>query len=175
MELAAGRRALQRSTLKEAIVQLNAGIGLLAEVQDETTRMEHELELQCAMGNAYTAAKGSAAPEVEAAYSRAHKLCLKTGKTAELGPVVRGLANFHWVRGNLLAAKTLVLELLQNRDTASDDELLMVMHGLLGCVLSRLGELSESEAHLEIAHRLFTPQRHLSAAFKFGRDLVSVS
>ena len=173
--LAAGRRSLQRSASKEAIVQLNAGFRLLAEVQDETARMELEFDLQYALGLACTAAKGSAAPEVEAAFSRAHKLCLRIGKTAELGPVVRGLARSHWTRGDLLTAKALILELLQHAGTTSDDELSMVMHGQLGCLLCQLGELSESEAHLEIAQRLGNPQRQRSAAVRFGDDLFITS
>jgi class 3 adenylate cyclase len=173
--LTAGRRAFQRSAMKEAMGQLNAGIGLLAEVHDETARMELEIDLQYALGLACNAVKGQTAPEVEAAFSRAHTLCLRIGNTAALGPVVRGLLHFHWVRGNLLTAKALALQLLQDADLASDHELSMVMHGLLGCLLFHLGEQSESEAQLETANRLVDPQRHHSTAFKFGHDLVSMS
>ena len=42
--LAAGRRAHERRALREAIAQLNAGIGLLAEVQNESARTELELD-----------------------------------------------------------------------------------------------------------------------------------
>jgi class 3 adenylate cyclase/tetratricopeptide (TPR) repeat protein len=173
--LTAGRRALQRSAMKEAIGALSAGIGLLAEVRDETARMELEFELQYALGLTCAAAKGYAAPEVEAAFSRAHALCPRIARTAALTPAVRGLWRFHWVRGNLLAAKALVLQLLQDADTTSDDELSMVTHGMLGGLLCYLGELSESKAHFEIAHRLCTPQRHLSAALTFGEDVASRS
>lgn len=170
--LAAGRRTLERWALREAIVQLNAGIGLLAGVQDETARTELELDLQCALGRAYGAAKGYSAPEVEAAYSRAHELCLSTGKTAELVRVVRGLATFHWYRGKLSAAKALVSQLLENADTASDDELFMT-HGLMGCLLSQTGERSEAEVQFAIADRLCTHQRQLSAALR-GNDHLSI-
>jgi class 3 adenylate cyclase/tetratricopeptide (TPR) repeat protein len=169
--LAAGRRSLQRSAMREAIVQLNSGIGLLAGVQDETARTELELHLQYALGLAYRAARGFAAPEVEAAFARAHELCLRTGKTAELAPVVRGLAASLWMRGNVSAGKALVLQLLENADTASNDEL-AASHGLMGCLLSELGERSESEAHLAIAHRLWNPQMQLSAAQHYTGDLV---
>jgi class 3 adenylate cyclase/tetratricopeptide (TPR) repeat protein len=172
--LAAGRRAYERSALKEAIVQLNAGIRLLGEVQNETARMELELGLQCALGLACGAAKGYAAPEVGAAFSHAHELCLRTGKRAELGPVVRGLAWFYRICGNLSAAKALVLQLLENADAASDDELLMVMHGLLGSLLENMNERSEAKMHFEIADRLRNPQRQLSAAFRYGDDVVSI-
>jgi class 3 adenylate cyclase/tetratricopeptide (TPR) repeat protein len=171
--LAAGRRAYERGAPKEAIAQLNAGIGLLAEVQDEPARMELELDLQFALGLACAAATGYSAPEVESAFFRAHELCLRTSKTAELGPVVRGLAMFHWMRGNLSAAKALVLQLLETADTASDDELLMVMHGLLGSLLEQMGQRSESEVHFAIADRLYNPQRQLSAELRYGNDVVS--
>jgi len=170
--LTAGRRAFQHSAMQEAISQLNAGIGLLAEVRDEPARMELELDLQYALGLAYRAGRGYAVPEVGVAFSRAHELCLRTGKTAELGPVVRGLATFYWGRGNLSAAKTLVSQLLENADTASDDELLMT-HGLVGSLLSNLGERSEAEVHFAIADRLCTPQR-VSAALRSGNDILSI-
>ena len=148
--LTAGRRALQRSAMKEAIGALSAGIGLLAEVRDETARMELEFELQYALGLTCAAAKGYAAPEVEAAFSRAHALCPRIARTAALTPAVRGLWRFHWVRGNLLAAKALVLQLLQDADTTSDDELSMVTHGMLGGLLCYLGELSKSKRILRL-------------------------
>jgi class 3 adenylate cyclase/tetratricopeptide (TPR) repeat protein len=166
--LAAGRRAHQRWALREAIVQLNAGIGLLAEVRDETARMELELDLQDALGRACAAAKGFAPPEVEAAFSRAHELCLRTGETAKLGPVVWGLALTHWFRGNLSVAKALLSPLLENADTTSDDEQLMVTQGLMGSLLVVMGERSEAEVHFAIADRLCNPQRQLSAALRFG-------
>ena len=172
--LAAGRRAYQRGAPKEAIAQLNAGIGLLAQVQDETARIELELDLQNALGHACAAAKGYAAPEVEAALSRAHELCLRTGKTAELGPAVLGLAVFHWNRGNPSVGKALISQLLENADTPSDDEQLMVMHGLLGCLLEQMGERSEAEVHFATADRLQNPERQLSAAIRFGNDVVSI-
>jgi tetratricopeptide (TPR) repeat protein len=171
--LAAGRRAYERAALKEAVAQLNAGISLLAEVQDEAARMELELDLQCRLVLAYGAAKGYAAPEVEAALSRARELCLRTGKTAELPQVVRGLASFHWWRGNPSVGKALVSQLLQDAGTALDDDELMVTHGQMGRLLSELSERSESEVHLAIADRLWTPQRQLSAASRYRLDVVS--
>jgi len=68
----------------------------------------------------------------------------------------------------------LVSQLLENPDTTSDDEQLMMTHGLMGCLLEQTGERSESEVHLAIADRLCNPQRQLSAALRFGYDLVSV-
>jgi tetratricopeptide (TPR) repeat protein len=150
--------------LKEAIIQLNTGIGLLAEVQDGTARMELELDLQSALGRAYAAVKGNAAPEVGSAFSRAHELYLKTGKTAELEPVVKGLASFHSTRGNPSAGKALVSQLLEDPGTTSDYELLW-MHGHMGFLLEALGERSEAEVHFAITRRLWNHQRQLSGSF----------
>ena len=111
-------------------------------------RMELELDLEHALALAYGQAKGFAAPEVEAALSRAHELCLRTGKTAKLGPVVSELARFHWFCGDLSAAKALISQLLDNPDTTSDDEQLMVTHGLMGALLGETGERFQLEVHL---------------------------
>jgi tetratricopeptide (TPR) repeat protein len=87
---------------------------------------------------------------------------------------VWGLAWVHAFRGNPSAAKALVSQLLENADTALDDEQLMVMHGLLGILLEQLGERSEAEEHFAIADRLCNPQRQLSATFWLGSDFVSM-
>ena len=89
--LTAGRRALQRSAMKEAIGALSAGIGLLAEVRDETARMELEFGLQYALGLAYAAAKGSPHLKWKRRSPALTTLCPRIARTATLEPVVRGL------------------------------------------------------------------------------------
>jgi hypothetical protein len=59
----------------------------------------------------------------------------------------------------------LVLQLLQDSGAASDDELFWI-HTLMGCVLSDLGERSESEVHLAIAHRLWNREQQLSDMYR---------
>jgi class 3 adenylate cyclase/tetratricopeptide (TPR) repeat protein len=171
--LAAGRRSFERSALKESIAQLNTGIDLLFEVRDQTARMKLEAELQSALAVTLIAVKHYSAPEVEAAFSRAYELCLRTGNTTELGPVGRGLIHVRRMRGDLAAAKAMCLELLERPSTASDHELSMILHGTLGIVLHQLCELSGSEAHFAIAHRLCTPQTRFSAALRYRSDAAN--
>jgi hypothetical protein len=45
------------------------------------------------------AAKGYAAPEVGRTYNRAWALCEQLGRSAELFPVLRGLWNCYFLRG----------------------------------------------------------------------------
>src|SRR6185295_10980510 len=66
----AGEQAVQRSANAEAINHLTAALELLKTLPDTPERLQKELTLQIALGNALIAAKGYTAPEVEQAYTR---------------------------------------------------------------------------------------------------------
>jgi hypothetical protein len=59
----AGQRSLERSALVEAVEQLQKGLALVANLSEGVTRMQHELDLQIALGKAMFATKGYNAPE----------------------------------------------------------------------------------------------------------------
>ena len=73
--LQAGRQAIGRWALTEAVAQLRRGLDLLTRVVNCTARQEHELNLQITLGNALIATKGYSAPEPGEAYARARQLC----------------------------------------------------------------------------------------------------
>ena len=129
--LAAGQRARQRSAHREAIRHFRAGIRLLSDLPEQTARMRLEVDLQTALGFTLIIAKGYAAPEVEAAFSRAYELCQTIGDTSLAIPVLRGLTTFHWVSGNLPIAKRFGLQLAEIAERTSDAELSSVLHGML--------------------------------------------
>jgi hypothetical protein len=146
--LAAACRSLQRCSHKEAIAHLNAGITLLAEMRDGAARTKFEIQLRSTLGFAFTAIKGYAAPEVEGALSRAHELCQKTDEPLLEISVLRGLARFNWARGNLLRAKRFAMDLVRLAERTSDEEVLLVAHGMLAGIHHHMGEISASEGHL---------------------------
>jgi predicted ATPase len=57
----AGQRSLERSALVEAVGQLRKGLALVASLPEGVARMQHELDLQTALGKAMIATKGYAA------------------------------------------------------------------------------------------------------------------
>src|SRR6516225_5513284 len=67
----AGQQSLERSALVEAVTQLRKGLALVANQPESVTRMQHELDLQIALGKAMIATKGYLAPETGEAFNRA--------------------------------------------------------------------------------------------------------
>lgn len=65
----AGQKAVERSAYVEAINHLTKGLDVLKTLPDTSERARQELTLQTAIGPAWMAVKGYAAPEVERAYN----------------------------------------------------------------------------------------------------------
>jgi class 3 adenylate cyclase/tetratricopeptide (TPR) repeat protein len=173
--LAAGQRARQRSAHKEAIRHFSAGITLLPDLPDQTTRMRLEVDLQAALGFTLVVAKGYAAPEVEAAFSRAYELNQTIGETLLAIPVLRGLTTFHWVRGNLPIAKRFGLQLAKIAERTSDDELSSVLHGMLGGILYYMGEIAQSETWFSKLRAAYDHQERRNIIMRFGEDTPSTT
>src|SRR6202040_397885 len=62
--LKAGQQALARSAMTEAVAQLQKGLELLANMPEVSRPVQHELDLQIALGRALMAARGYSAPVV---------------------------------------------------------------------------------------------------------------
>src|SRR5262249_11010054 len=82
----AGEQAVQRSANTEALSLFTTALELLGTLASTPARIRHELRLQIALGQPLIITKGPAAPEVEAAYVRAHALCQQVGETPQLFP-----------------------------------------------------------------------------------------
>jgi tetratricopeptide (TPR) repeat protein len=95
----AGELAATRSANVEAIAHLGKGLELVRTLPNAPEYVAEEFALLLAIGGPLIASKGYAAPEVERTYSRAWALCDQLGRSAELFPVLRGLWNYHQVRG----------------------------------------------------------------------------
>jgi predicted ATPase len=96
----------------EAIAHLSKGLELVGTLPDAPEHLAKELALRLAIGGPLIFTKGTAAPEVEQSYSRAWALCDGLGRSAELFPVLRGLWNYHLVRGHLQRADHLSARLV---------------------------------------------------------------
>jgi class 3 adenylate cyclase/predicted ATPase len=166
----AGQRATQRSANAEAISHLSKALELLKTLPDTPGRTQQELTLQLTLGAPLIATRGHAAPEVEAAYTRARKLCRQVGETPQLFPVLRGLYTFHNVRAEYKTARELEQQLLTLAQNVQDSALLVEAHYALGTTLQYLGEFVPSHAHLEQTIALYNPQQHRSHAILYGQD-----
>ena len=166
--LRAGQHALHASANPEAIAHLTTGIDLVADLPAGPERAGTELQFRLALGPAYMAIRGYAAPEVEACYQRARELCRELGDTPQLVPVLHGLWTYHIVRAQHTSAFALGEQVLQLGATTNDDGLLLQGNMEVGWSHFFLGELEQAREHLERVLALYDHERHSSHAFIYG-------
>ena len=161
----AGQRAVERSANLEGIAHFAKGLHVLATLPDGRDRLECELTLRTALGPALMSTKGLGAREVEENYTRALELCRQVGKRSELFAVLRGLWEFHELRGDLKTALELGEELFSLAVTAGDDPTLrLIAHDVLGDTLYWLGEFPRALEHLEHGIALYRIEEHRALA-----------
>jgi predicted ATPase len=91
----AADNAARRYAPHEVIGPLQRALTLLATLPEIPAQVQQKLDLQVALGAAFIATKGNAAPEVEQTYARARMLCQRLGETPQLFPVLFGLWTFY--------------------------------------------------------------------------------
>ena len=128
----AGEHASERSAHLEAISHLTTGIELLKTLPETPEHTQHALTLHIALGAALQMTKGTAAPEVEHAYTQARALCQQVGETPELVPVLFGLWRFYFVRPQLHTACEIGETLLRLAQRADDPTLAVIAHYAFG-------------------------------------------
>jgi class 3 adenylate cyclase/predicted ATPase len=165
-----GQRAIERSANVESISHLTKGLELLKTLPETPTRTQQELALQITLSVPLTVTKGYGAPDVGRVFTRARYLCFQTGETAKQVPVLRGLAQFYRVKGELQAARELATELLTLAERLQNPSYLLEGHLALGEILFWLGDLSMALDHIKQGFTLYSPQEHRSHAFVYVQD-----
>jgi hypothetical protein len=102
---------------------------VLTLLPDTPERTRQELEVQIALGQALVATKGYGALEVEHTYARARELCHQVGETMQRFPVLAGLSDFYYLRGELQTAHALGQQCLSLAQGAQDPSLLSIAQG----------------------------------------------
>jgi class 3 adenylate cyclase/tetratricopeptide (TPR) repeat protein len=166
----AGEQASQRSAHLEAVSHFTTGIKLLTTLPETPAHTQQALTLHIGLGAALQIAKGSAAPEVEQAYTQARALCQQVGETPELAPILLGLWRFYLVRPQLHTARELGDTLLRLAQHTDDPAPAVIAHYALGATWWWLGALPAARLHLEEAIARYTPDQRRSLAFHIGQD-----
>ncbi|SOZ19459.1 adenylate/guanylate cyclase domain-containing protein [Cupriavidus taiwanensis] len=167
----AGQQAFQRSASLEAIRNLRAALELLKRLPDTPERARQELTLQLTLGPGLMTARGYAAPEVAATYTRALALCEEVvGEASQLFSVQLGLRTYYHLRADYATARELGERLLCIAQNAQDPELLVEAHSALGSTLFFQGDLVTARAHHEQALALYEPGQRHTRAFVYGLD-----
>jgi predicted ATPase len=167
--LRAGRRAIARSAMSEALAQLRNGLDLLAGLP-EVDRRQRELDLQVALGVALMATQGWAASEAGRANARARDLCEQIGATAQLWPVLYGQWVFHGVRAEQNAAREVADEFLRRAQDHQEASATVVAHRVSGTGAFWRGEVATARTHLERILAIYDPEQDRSLAFLYVQD-----
>ena len=166
----AGRRALSRSSLSEALVRFDSALAVLESLPPSRESSRRELAIQVAVGSTHVAAHGFAAPQTGAAYRRAQELGLQLGEVRELFPVLYGLCLYHLYAAELPEARRVADRLLKLAEESNDRGLSFFAHRAAGVSALPAGEFSRARAHLKEALALYDPQEHRSPAFVYAFD-----
>ena len=153
--LRAGKRALARSALVEAVAHFSAGIQLLDGARAIGTPLE--LSLQLGLGGALLSSEGYAKPEVKRSFTRAYALGSESGDVSALFPATFGLWLYDFTGGRLDQALDSTQRLLQIAEQTGEGPLRV--EGLLVEALTLLasGELVNARSSFEEGFALHDP------------------
>jgi predicted ATPase len=167
----AGKQAVARSAMAEAVAMLRKALALVDGLPDGSARWRHELALRAALGVALIAVEGYSASETGEVYARARMLCDRLGDMRALIRVASGQFFFHLVRGDMSGARGTAEDLLKAAEGADAPEAKVTAHQLMGTGLFHQGQLTAARAHLDRAAALDAAgRRDEAAAGQVGAD-----
>jgi class 3 adenylate cyclase/predicted ATPase len=167
----AGEQAVQRSANLEAISHFNRGLQVLRALPDTTEHARRELALQVSLGVPLRVAKGFADPDVGRAYTRARELCSAERDTVQLFSILRGLWEFHELRGEYETALDLARQLITLAERGGERAELLVANEVMGDIQLWLGDFDAARRHTEHAFALYDRREHDAHVFRYGYDL----
>jgi predicted ATPase/DNA-binding winged helix-turn-helix (wHTH) protein len=165
----AGENALRRSAHQEAIAHLTQGLALLATLPAGRERVQQELALQLALGNALIPTRGYT-PAVEIIYSRAQELCQQLGETPQVFPVLRGLVATDAQRGKLQTALAHGETFFHLAQRQHEPALLLEAHRILASLWLHLGGFACAHKHVLRGQALYDVEQHHAHVFLYAQD-----
>ena len=156
----AGRLAVERSAMAEAVVHFGKAIHLLAGRPESEQRRARELALQLALAGALMAVKGWASSEAGDAYARARELCREAPEGSQLAKALNGAWSFLHNRGEVRSAFQLADELIALSEHRSDRETKLMAYRCLGTSELFLAEFSRALHHLRQAITFYDRAEH---------------
>ena len=138
-------QAMGRSAPREAMQHLEALLEALPSLPEGPERDQAELVAQMTLGPALVAIRGFASPELEAAYTRAHQLCLALDRPYEETLVLHGLAAVNEFRGRYHRSEALLTQILH----LGVSELAVEAYELLACSTFHQGAAARAVGYAE--------------------------
>ena len=155
--LKSGQQAVARSAMTEAVSQLQRGLELLANMPEESRPVQHELDLQIALGRALMATSGYSAPVVADTLVRARALAERFDRPDRLAPLLYFQWGFHMVRAEHELAVSLAEQMEKLGQTRKDQTTLLLGHYIHGASCYFRGEFATARALLELCDGLRDP------------------
>jgi tetratricopeptide (TPR) repeat protein len=155
--------------IAEAVKHLAHGIELLP-VLDEPLRTDIEIELQAAIGPAYMATVGWAAPEVETSSVRLHELALARKDYARVYQAKWSRWTYRFLRGLLVQALEIAGEAFDAAQASGDPVLLVTGHHALGYTHFYRGEYDQALKLAKVGLELFDleSEKWIATNFQFS-------
>jgi DNA-binding winged helix-turn-helix (wHTH) protein/predicted ATPase len=169
----AAAKALRRSANEEAINHLRCGLSSIGQIPNELERTKVEVELRVAIGAAFMASRGFAAPEVLEAYARAEVLCDRLGERTDIFAAIWGQWLFRYGRGELDHARRLCARLLSLAENSGDTILKLQAHHAMWPTLFLCGELTQAHMHADAGLNLYDASTHQATASSYGNHDAS--
>jgi predicted ATPase len=155
--LKSGQQAVARSAMTEAVSQLQRGLELLANMPEESRSVQHELDLQIALGRALMATSGYSAPVVADTLVRARALAERFDRPDHLAPLLYFQWGFHVVRAEHELAVSLAEQMEKLGETRKDQATLLMGHYIHGASCYYRGEFVTARGLLEVCDGLRDP------------------
>jgi class 3 adenylate cyclase/predicted ATPase len=156
----AGRLAVERSAMAEAVAHFGKAIHLLASRPEGEQRRAIELALQLALAGALMAVKGWGSSEAGDAYARARELCREAPKGSQLAMALGGEWTFLHNRGEIRVAHQLADELIALADHRKDRETKLMANRCLGTSELFCAEFTRALHHLRQALTFYDWTEH---------------
>jgi tetratricopeptide (TPR) repeat protein len=166
----AGRRALERSAHREAILHLRQGLDLLRAMPDGPERRDRELQLLLTLGPALIATYGHAAAAVRDTYSRARELAAEDTDLDRRFEILTGLVTAFFVRAEMVEARGAAEEMVALARRMGDPGRGMAASIALGTALLGTGAVADALGWLEEGIAAYDPDRDFTLTHLAGQD-----
>jgi class 3 adenylate cyclase/predicted ATPase len=156
----AGRLALKRMAVAEAIAQANKGLELVAALPASAERDRTELDLRCLLGTGWMALKGWPAQEVWDTLHPALGLATVLRRNDALLPIFWGLFANVSMRGRVAESLCWVTQVMNAAETYGDPDLLILGHNCAVIAYFCLGDPIKAREHADRVLALYSEERH---------------
>jgi tetratricopeptide (TPR) repeat protein len=150
-----------------AVALTNDLLGLLARMPPAPERAEEEITLRLSMARGLLAIRGYTG-EVEDLYREALAMSEASGTLPRRLPVLRSLATFHMLRGEIRNAFDIGNQMLELAEQEGDIGLQVEGDLLVGPAYAFGGDPEEGLRHLDRAIANFDPERHGRTKYRLG-------